>query len=150
MEAVTFAGIHRADDVRVVEFADGFHFSFETFDGGGFEAALARQQLNSHDFIELGVSGLIDGTHAALAQLLSQAVGANHFVDRVTDFGGRHVAGAEGGLAGIGRVVLTGVADERFFEDFVVSIHLGIAFCGRFAGRHRHHRDLVLTFPVTT
>ena len=63
-----------ADDLMVIQLADRLHLAFESRDGMRVVGPGSGEQLQCHYTIELGVQGLEDGAHAAVAQLFDQYV----------------------------------------------------------------------------
>ena len=72
--AVDFAGIVGADDLRVVESADGLHLALEASDGPLVLDAALGQHLQGDDAVQLGVQGLVDRAHAAVPKFLQELV----------------------------------------------------------------------------
>ena len=72
--ALGLAGIHGADDVRMVELPDSLHFPLETGDPLRILGQAGEENLDGDKLLELLVPGLIDGAHASLAQLFEQFV----------------------------------------------------------------------------
>ena len=72
--AVDLPGVVGADDVVMVQLADGLHLAFEAGDRPRVLRAARRKHLERDHPIELGVQGLVDRAHAAVAQLLDQLI----------------------------------------------------------------------------
>ena len=68
------AGVVGADDLRVVEPADGLHLALEARDGPlVLDAALGHDLQRDHA-IQLGVQCLVDRAHAAVPEFLQEFV----------------------------------------------------------------------------
>ena len=72
--ALGLAGVHGANDVRMVELPDGLHFPLETGDPLRILGQAGGENLDGDQLAELPVPGFIDGAHASLAQNLQQVV----------------------------------------------------------------------------
>jgi hypothetical protein len=76
------AGVHGPNNVGMLELAHGLHFPIEAgyqlriLHGGG------REDFKGHELVEFRVQGLVDRTHAAMAQLFQKPVFAE-----LTQFG---------------------------------------------------------------
>ena len=68
---------HRAPDVRMIERGRRARFALKTLDGNWILGELARKELDGDLATESGVLGPVDDTHAALANLLNQAIVSN-------------------------------------------------------------------------
>ena len=68
------AGVVGLHDVRVVEPAHRFHFSFETCDGTFVGRLFFGEDFHGNDPVQPGVAGLVDRAHPPLAELGQQFV----------------------------------------------------------------------------
>jgi hypothetical protein len=72
--AVGFTRIVNRDDVGVVQGRGGFGFLYEAQPVLGVGVSVGRQDLDGDQTIQVRVTGFVDFAHAALAQLLDDAV----------------------------------------------------------------------------
>ena len=75
--AVSLTRIVGTDDVRVIDPAHGFHFPMKANHRLWRSLPVGRQQFDSNSPFQLGVESLVNGPHAALAQLFDEPVLAN-------------------------------------------------------------------------
>ena len=138
--AVDFPGVEGRDDARVVELADRLHFALESGDGLGVVHPLFGDHLQGDDAVELGVQGLVDRAHAALAEFLQKAIlaertqgerfGRGVGLGQVLRPGQRGVALGLGGERVVGRRRAE-LADQRVVRAVERGEHglaLGVAF----------------------
>jgi len=100
MPALFLAGVGGSDNVRMLQLANRFHLAFETLDRCFVLHAVGGQDLQCNNLVQLGMQCLVDGAHAAFAQLGQKPVIPDgpqivRFVDRSHG----HLSGREGRLA---------------------------------------------------
>ena len=117
--AVDFAGVVGADDLRVVQPADGLHLAFEACDGPLVLDVALGQHLDRDNPVELGVQGLVDGAHAAVPELLEELVFAKLAGDGKRHHGGaRRVRWSAAHRLGAGQGdAALGLGQERIVRD---------------------------------
>jgi len=76
VNAVGRAGVGRADDVRVVEPPDHFHFELEPLDRVRVAGGVREQHLHRDGLLEVEVLGPVHGAHAAAPEARAEAVRA--------------------------------------------------------------------------
>ncbi len=85
----------------MIDLADGFHFAVETGHGLRIMESVSRQQFHGDNALEHAMPGLVDGAHAALAELGCKRVRPESAsVLRVGCVGWRQGAGRWGGVHG--------------------------------------------------
>ncbi len=68
------ASIHGADDIGMINRADGFHLAIETGHRTLVPDPVPCEDLQRHHAAQLGVQGLVDRAHPSFAQFLEQLV----------------------------------------------------------------------------
>jgi len=77
MPVAHLARVHGPHDVRVFQLADGLHLLLEAGDPLRVVHGARQEDFDRHELVELGVQGLVDRAHPALAELLQQAIFAD-------------------------------------------------------------------------
>ena len=131
MRAVLFVGVHGADDVGVLQPADGLHFPLEARHRVRVSGPFLGEDLDGDDLVQAGVQGLVHRAHAPLAELGQQLVLAE--LAQIGRFGRRrHRRPATGG----------GVAADRLHQGHGLAAAClgGVRVFGRGLAQRGHER----------